>query len=196
MKRLALVLVVLALAAAAAACDEVESAGLTVNGEETSQSTIDDNLRDIRDNDVLAEVATQQGAELTISPGTISSTVTAGILGYVVRGEIAQQELDRLHVEVSDDDREAARQQAAQVFGSEEAFDAFPQSFQDEFIEWFAAVIVLQNELPDQPEFEAVFREADVDVNARYGKWSSENLAVLSPAALEQLDTGATPAPT
>jgi hypothetical protein len=181
MRRLGLLLILLGVAGSGAACDDLESAAVTVNGEETSQSSIDDDLRAIRDNDALGEIASQAGGEIAASPGTIRSDITAGILGYLVRGEIAEQELASLGAEVSNADRKTARQQAIQVFGSEEAFDEFSESFQDDVIEWLAAVIALEGEL-NQVDFEAVFREADVDVDPRYGTWSTENLVVMPPS--------------
>jgi hypothetical protein len=182
MKRLGLVLTLLVVAGAGAACDDLESAAVTVNGEETSQSSVDDDLRAIRDNDALSEIASQAGGEIAASPGTIRSDITAGILGYLVRGEIAEQELASLGGEVSNADRQNARQQAIQVFGSEEAFDEFSESFQDDIIEWLAAVIALQGEIRKPADFEAVFREADVDVNPRYGTWSTQDLVVMAPS--------------
>jgi hypothetical protein len=182
MKRLGLLLTLLVVAGAGVACDDLESAAVTVNGEETSQSSVDDDLRAIRANDSLAELAEQAGNEIARSPGTIASDVTVGWLSFLVQSELADQELARRDVKVTNADREQGMQQAAQFFGSAEAFDEFSSSFQDQVVDRISALIALQGELGDVAAFQELLASADVDVDPRYGTWSTEQLAVLSPS--------------
>jgi hypothetical protein len=184
MKRLALLFAVLVIAGIGAACDEIPAAAATVNGERISQSTVDDDLQEIRDNDDLEEVVTQSGQELARTPGTIDSQLTASWLTLLVQGEIADQELADLDVEVTDADRDAAEQSAQTFFGTPEAFEAFSEAFQDDFVDMLAGIVALQTEFADdQAALVEVLTSADVDVNPRYGTWSTEGDPMVVPPA-------------
>lgn len=182
MKRAGLSLVVLA--AVAVACDELESSALTVNGEDISQSSVDDDLRALRDNDQFAEALGESPAgELARSPGTINSSYTADWLTLLVQSTVVDQELERREVDVTDADRQQAEEQAReQSFGSPAVFGAFPEWFQDDFVDRLAAFLALQNDGVDQEGFSRLFMDADVDVDPRYGRWSAEDGAVVPPA--------------
>lgn len=184
MPRTVLLLAVLAVVALGAACDDLESTALTVNGDDISQSTVDDDLRALRDNDQFAEALGQSPAgELARSPGTINSSYSADWLTLLVQSTVVDQELDRRDVEVADADRQQAEEQAReQSFGSPAVFGAFPEWFQDDFVDRLAAFLALQNDGVDQEGFNRLFRDADVDVDPRYGRWSKQDGAVLPPA--------------
>jgi hypothetical protein len=184
MKGTGLLLVVLAAVAVGAACDELESSALTVNGEDISQSSVDDDLRALRDNDQFAEALGQSPAgELARSPGTINSSYTADWLTLLVQSTVVDQEIERRDVEVTDADRRQAEEQAQeQSFGSPAVFDGFPQWFQDDFVARLAAFLALENDGVDQEGFTRLLMDADVDVDPRYGRWSKEDGAVVPPA--------------
>jgi hypothetical protein len=183
MRRVGLLLAVLTVVGLGAACDELEPSALTVNGEDVSQSTVDDDLRALRDNDVLAEATAQApSGELARSPGTINSAYSADWLTLLVQSTIVDQELDNRDIEVTDANREQAEQQAEQAFGSPEAFAAFPESFQDRLVDRLAGFVALQAEVTDQAAVGRLFMGADVDVDPRYGKWSKDDAAVLPPS--------------
>ncbi|MGH9025450.1 MAG: hypothetical protein ACRDWD_04940 [Acidimicrobiia bacterium] len=182
MTRAGLLVVVLTVGGLAGACDDLQSSALTVNGEDVSRSSVDDDLQALRDNDVLAEATSQApSGALTRSPGTINSAYSADWLTLIVQSTVVDQELARRDVDVTDADREQAEQQAQQAFGSPEAFADFPQSFQDRLIDRLAGFVALQGVVQDQAALGQLFMDADVDVDPRFGRWSKDDAAVVPP---------------
>lgn len=125
-----------------AACgDETDPDALEVNGTTFSQSSVDDELNAISDNETFVDFVTEQGGEISSSEGTINSTVTANWLTQIVIGQVAADALADAGIEVTDADREEGRSQSEQVFGNAENFDAFDTSFQDDVVDRNAALV-------------------------------------------------------
>ena len=150
-------LVVMALLSLAA-CSESESAAVTVNGDEVDQQAVDDEL------DALLQYAEdhpdfpfgqQVLADGTGAEGdaTVSSAFTAQVLTERVIGLVVDQEFRERDLELSDEDRQAAEEQFVQQLGQgdnavgQEAFDKFPQEFQDFEVRLNAQISVLSEEL-------------------------------------------------
>ncbi len=111
---------------AAAGCDSVRPFALKVDGEETSQSSVDKELDAIADNEAIAA----GGGSVTGNDGTLSSTVTAYWLTLLVEQEVIDDEFNRRNLEVTEADREAAIADIEAEFGAQ-VFEAFPDWLRD-----------------------------------------------------------------
>lgn len=182
---LALVALLLAVPALAG-CDEANPDALDVNGTTFSQSSVDDELQELADNEKLAEAFGEQN----VSDGTVNSELTAFWLSEIVRSEVATQELDRAGIEVTDADREQGAALLEQTFSGSETVPAadivaeFPQSFQDDVADRNAALVA----------FDRAVTDGDIEVPCESGRYVS-HILVDSQAAADflrlQLEGGA-----
>ncbi len=169
-----------------AGCDEANPDALEVNGTTFSQSSVDDELQELADNEALEEAFGPQSE----SDGTVISALTAFWLTEIVRSEVATQEIDRAGVEVTDADREEGAALLEQTFSGAQAVPAadivadFSQSFQDDVAERNAALVA----------FDRAVTDGDIEVPCESGRFVS-HILVDSQAAADllrlQLDGGA-----
>ena len=111
---------------AAAGCDSVRPFALRVDGEETSQSSVDRELDALADNEAIAA----GGANVNDSEGTLRSDVTAYWLTLLVEQEVIDKEVQRRDLDVTAADREAATNDINAEFGPQ-VFEAFPDWLRD-----------------------------------------------------------------
>jgi foldase protein PrsA len=126
----------------AAGCDTVRPVALEVDGQETSQSSLDRELRAIADNEVLAE----QG--VSASDGTLGSNITAFWATLLVEQEVIDRVVRRRGIEVTDADREDGLADIDAQFG-EGVFAAFPGWFRDRIGARFARRHALLRDVGD-----------------------------------------------
>jgi parvulin-like peptidyl-prolyl isomerase len=136
MKRpLVLLALVVASAFGASACSGGASGYAYVfDGDTTTQSTVDRELEALADNDEFAKALQQSGdspVALTNTNGSINADVTAAWLNALVQYEAIDRAVKSDHIEVTAADRQQAKAQVAQLFGSEQAFAEFPKWFRD-----------------------------------------------------------------
>ena len=185
MKRFACLVALAALGALlAAGCDTVRPVALEVNGQETSQSSLDRELRAIADNEVLAE----QG--VSASNGTLGSNITAFWTTLLVEQEVIDAAVRRRGVEVTDADREDGRADIDAQFG-EGVFAAFPGWFRDRIGDRFARRHALLRDLgdvsagPTDEEVRAAYDEqlAEVKAQCASGKFVAHILVTTEDEA-------------
>jgi foldase protein PrsA len=170
-----------------AGCGTLRPVAVEVNGEEISRSSLEDELRAIADNDVLAEAGVAQ------TDGTLSSEATALWATLRVQQEVIDRAVERRDVEVTADDRENGRSEIDALFGPD-AFEAFPEWFRDRVSDRFARRAALIREFGDGPqgptdeEVRAAYDQqlADLRASCASGKFVSHILVDTREAA-EQL---------
>jgi parvulin-like peptidyl-prolyl isomerase len=154
--------VVALLAIGVASCSSVRPAALEVNGHEYSQSSVNDELSAIADNELLSEQA-------SVSDGTVSAELTASWLQTLVEEQVVAGELDRRGIEVSDGDLAAGTDAAAAFLGDPQVLDAFPQWFRERMSKRFAARELLFAEIGEPV--------TDADVQAAYDQFMQQQSA-------------------
>ncbi|HYU38513.1 MAG TPA: peptidylprolyl isomerase [Acidimicrobiia bacterium] len=128
--RSSLALVAVVGVAVAAGCNAVRPPALSVNGQDFSRSSIDDDLATIADNPGLRD-------RIAETEGTIRSSGAAIWLTHLVEQQVVDQQVRRRDITVTTDDRRAAEGRASDFFGPQ-AFAAFPESFQVRVLEGYA----------------------------------------------------------
>jgi parvulin-like peptidyl-prolyl isomerase len=143
---------VVVVAAAGAGCASVRPAALTVNGEELSRSSVDEELEAIADNPGLAD-------RITSSEGTIKSSGGAIWLTQLAQQQVVDREVRRRDLNVTAGDREAGQARGEAFFGAE-VFAAFPKWFRDRVTARYSRQQALLRDLGTAP--------TDADVQAEY----------------------------
>jgi hypothetical protein len=181
MKRLLLLPIATLAVVGITGCDDVQSPAVTVDGTDISQSSVDDELHALRDNDALAAALAESEEPLARSPGTINSMYASGWLTNIIVGEVVSQQVDARDIAITDAQRDDARAQAPNAFPAPEVFDEFPEWFRDRFIDRVAEITALGEALGDQAALTELIQTASVDVDARYGTWSADEGRVVPP---------------
>jgi parvulin-like peptidyl-prolyl isomerase len=185
---------------ALAGCDEANPDALEVNGTTFSQSSVDDELQELADNETLEAAFGAQNE----SDGTVNSALTAFWLSEIVRSEVATQELDRAGVEVTDADREQGAALLEQTFSGAQDVTAadivadFPQSFQDDVTDRNAALVAFDRavtdgdiELADEVVEDALELATDGCESGRFVSHILVDTQAEADALLVELDGGA-----
>lgn len=205
---LAPIAVAVAVALGAAACAG-DGPAASVNGTEISADALESELDAIRGNDAYVQ-AFEQNTQIPVSgegEGTFSQALLAEVLRIDIIFTLIEQELDERGVGIDEALREQARQQAlcqlAFVGGPSEqceqvggpVLDAFPDDYQQELIDRWAAALTLDQTLREQaatPEaVEAYFDEH----RGRYAETCLSHILVGTVEQAEdlraELDAGA-----
>jgi hypothetical protein len=195
--QLATGLVVLtAIAVGTAGCGSTDISALSVNGNEVSQKTVNDDLKALRDNAAFRRLADRDAANggLVVSenPYTVTSALSSAWLSNLAQDELIKIAIANRHVKVTAADRAAATSQTQQDFGSKPVFDQFPKFFRDELVARRARAIALARDanadLTTQEGVNTLVailtgigRKAHVTVDPRYGTWNPRRLQVDAP---------------
>ena len=131
-----------------------------VNGNSTSQSTIDGQLDDLAHSDVAKQAST--------TPGSIDSRASAQLLTLNIVNDLLADEVARKGVTVTDADRQQARTNLAS------SLQGYPDSYVNLAVDVQANAAALG--FTDSAALNSFLtpriRRADVYVNPRYGRWS------------------------
>lgn len=141
MKTLRLLVPAVLFALAATACGTPTNAA-TVNGAAIKSSEFEKESKALAANSAYAAHAEQSGIQVA-EKGRLTPDLTATWLTQLVNYEIVDHELARRKLAVSDADRQQATEGVAGLFGSQAAWDAFPQWFKDRMIERQARLVAL-----------------------------------------------------
>jgi parvulin-like peptidyl-prolyl isomerase len=144
--------VVVVVGVVGAGCASVRPSALTVNGEELSRSSVDDELQAIADNPGLED-------RISSSEGTIKSSGGAIWLTQLAQQQVVDREVQRRDLDVTAEDREAGQARAESFFGPQ-VFAAFPEWFRDRVIARYSRQQALLRDLGTAP--------TDADVRAEY----------------------------
>jgi hypothetical protein len=179
-------------------CGSTDISAFSVNGNQTSQSTVTDDLKALRDNATFRRLADQDAANggIVVSehPSTVTSALSSAWVTNLVQDELVKKALADRHVKVTATDRAEAEAQARQDFGTEAAFNAFPKFFRDEVVARRARAFALARDagadLTTQEGVNtlvgllvAAAKKSDISVDPRYGTWNEKQLEVQPPQA-------------
>jgi len=179
-KRLLLLLVPVALLAGCSG-RAGDDAVVVVNGQEVLQADdFQSQLEEIGDDDDFLTSFDGRGD----GPGTLSSAFVATVLSNHVLNELVRQDLDERGVEISDNDRERGAQQLADALGGD--VEAAPPAYRELLLDLFAGVVALRRDLHDddeslQDEVDAIYSDAEVRIDDRYGAWDPDQHQVVPP---------------
>ena len=180
-------------------CGSTDISAFSVNGNDTSQKSVTDDLKALRDNATFRQIADRaaaNGSSLRVSdhPSTVTSALSSAWVTNLVQDELVKKALADRHVKVTATDRAEAEAQARQDFGSEAAFNAFPKFFRDEVVARRARAFALARDagadLTTQEGVNtlvgllvAAAKKSDITVDPRYGTWNQKQLEVTPPQA-------------
>src|SRR5581483_5706686 len=175
-------------------CGATEISAVSVDGHHVSQSSVDDELKALRDNRQLRDILDRQGQTVSETPSSVTSSISSGWVSAIVQDELIKIAMARRHVKVSASDHTSAVRSANQAFGSKAVFDAFPKFFRDAFVARRARAIALAGDagadLTTQDGVNTlvaviskVARHTSVSVDPRYGTWNVKRLEVTAPRA-------------
>lgn len=200
-------------ALAAASCSSAgDEPAARVAGERISQSALHDELKAISSNpDYLAGVEQQfQTPARGTGEGTYDATFVARLLSLRVYYELVELELEERGVTITDEDRDAIRQQTIEGVGGPEAFESFPASYQERLVHQRALLAAIEEafsgEGREEGDAEAYYEENEADFEERClahilvgtndpaqptGELSREQAAVRAQELYEQVQGGA-----
>jgi parvulin-like peptidyl-prolyl isomerase len=166
-------------------------AAVTVGNREVSQQYVNDELREIADNDLLRSTVESNNAALSNSEGTVASDISAGWLRLLVAQEVAADAVTRRGLTVTSADRERARELAIDSVSGPRTFRKFPRWFRDRLVARWTPVAVLEREVAEDPP-PAVLQQLAADCPS--GRFVSHILLeseTEAQAIKQQLDSGA-----
>lgn len=142
------------------ACAAVESPAASVNGEEISIESLQDELKVIRGNEAYRAALEQAyGTELAgAGTGTFSAAFTAQVLSLQVYYELLEQALADRGVRVTDDDVEEARGTVEEQVASlgEGVLEEFPDAYRDRLARQEAVINLAVEEAAKEVEVACV----------------------------------------
>jgi parvulin-like peptidyl-prolyl isomerase len=159
-----------ALTAGLTACGSVEPTAVTVNGHRISQSAVDDELRQIRDNKRYRDALGLSGIEGDGKAGTFNAEFAAQVVTLRIYYRLVEEELERRDVELTAADLKAARESAEGSLGADPQTGAadpaagrrvlagFSKGYQDTLVRREALVAKLSEALSETDTSERALR--------------------------------------
>jgi PPIC-type PPIASE domain len=124
----------------------------SVKNHTVSQSEIDGELHALADNVAFNRLIRQSNSTpLAATPGSITSSYTAGWLSLRIAQTFADEEVAKLGVRVTTTDRSNGESLAVQLLGSEQVVNSFPSSFRTALRGRFARMAALERVLLENP---------------------------------------------
>jgi hypothetical protein len=114
--------------------------------------------------------------------GSFDQSFVSGLLQQRVVFMLSAQVFESEGLELTDDDRDSARQQLESQLGG--GLAGFPDDLADELVDDVARVVMLQDELGAEGFDEALVNAADstdIVVNTRFGRWDRDQYTVVPP---------------
>lgn len=166
-------------------------AAVTIGNRQVSQQDVNDELREIADNDLLRSTVESNNSALSIAEGSVTSNISAGWLRLLVGQEVAARAVERRGLKVTAADRERARDLAIESVTGPQTFRRFPKWFRDRVVARWTPVAVLEREVADNPP-PAVLEQLAADCpSGRYVSHILLESATEASAIKQQLDSGA-----
>jgi hypothetical protein len=149
-----------------------------VNGNRTSQITVDNQLDDLAHNDLA-----KQSSHTT---GSIDSTTTARLLNTNIVADLLQDAADRRGVELTAADRSAGKSAAQTSVG--DSFSKLPESYRSLLTKLYAYAnaLGLEDDTALNDFLSGRIAKADVHVNPKYGFWNPR-FGVCPPVGCQAL---------
>jgi PPIC-type PPIASE domain len=167
----------------------------TVGGHSVSQSSMDDELQALAENETLSNLIAQGGGEsLSLDPkdarGSVTANLAASWVGLRVAQEVVRQQVARDGLEPTRSDGSEATVLAEQSVGGIEAFGAMPEWFRKRLIARWTAVAILERELIASPTPALVAAAAAECPSGRYVAHIVVDSQLAAEAIKDQLDAG------
>jgi SurA N-terminal domain len=149
----------------------------TVNGTKVSQSTVNDQLKELADRDAKSAVETLFQQSLATTDGAVDSNAAATWIDFQIRHELFRQAAADANVTVGAAERAAvAKTIEAQLESQQAKFRLadLPRSLRDAFVDSnaYQAALKLDTDAKLSAFLTKAFRTADVTVDPRYGRWN------------------------
>jgi hypothetical protein len=171
------------------------STALSVNGNDVSLGTLNNQLEGIKGSAYFQEAFSASGTDLSRGPGSVNSLVAAYLVSLRIQSTAVGAELDAQGVKVTQQDLDDARSKLEQ--GG--LLKGMPGDLQDEFVTLEARLDKLQAAVGTDAMIAAVkkrLKNSHVVIDPRYGTWNHAKLGVCPPTGCRQV-LGAVPqAPT
>jgi len=140
--------------------DEPAEVALTVDGHAISRESVQ------RELDALNEHPAYLGL---LAPSTTRAWVTE-----VIRGEIAQQLIDKGNLDVTESDRANARARAQEEFRGSASFAELEPWLQRRLMRRYARIAAAER-IYGADDFERIVAATDIHVDSAYGRWVARN---------------------
>jgi hypothetical protein len=149
-----------------------------VNGNRTSQQTVDDLLDDLAN--------TKATNTVSQSPGSVDSTTTARLLNTNIVVDLLQGAAEKQGVELTDADRQAGEEAARASAG--DSFDQLPDTYQALLTKLYSYTnaLGLQDDNAINDFLTPRIAQANVHVNPKYGFWNPR-FGVCPPVGCQAL---------
>jgi hypothetical protein len=176
-------IVVVAGTVVAVAAADVSPTGLTVNSHQTSEQTLDSELKGFAGSSYFQQAFQQNGLPFKTTPGALDSVAGAQWIALRIENQLAQQALAKEGTEVTQSDLDAARA-SLQKSG---VLAGMNSDASDQLVQLQASVSKLGKAAGSTNAALADLRQqakkADVTITPRYGTWDAKKIAVCPPSS-------------
>jgi hypothetical protein len=190
-RRLTTVLAATVVAGFAASGCASQAVGVRVGGETYSQADLVQELDAYGENEKMFPPGEPQTDQIQGElAGSYSQSFVSEIVQQRINFMLAQEVFDDHHLQLTDDDREAAEAQLASQIPNQ-AFDQFPDDYREQLIDDVARLNLVVAEMGEEEFSSALLdtaRSNEIEVGPRFGDWDEDQLQLVPP-------TGSTPAP-
>jgi len=163
----------------------------TVGDRSVSQGSVDDELRELAQNEALSAAVVQSGAPpLSQYRGSVVSAVSAGWVGLIISQEVAATTVAERAIEVTAGDGTRGEQLAGESVGGTQIFTTLPQWFRDRLVGRWTKVAVLERRLIENPTSALLEGAAAACPSGRYVSHILVPTAVEAGALKTALDAG------
>jgi hypothetical protein len=164
----------------------------SVRNHTVSQSEVDDELHALATNAAFNRLIKQSNSTpLAATPGSITSSYTAGWLSLRIAQTFADEQVARLHLHVSANDRSNGESLAVQLLGSEQVVNSLPSGFRTALRARFARMAALERALLQNPSSALIDAAQAQCPSHRFVSHILVSSLAAAQALKAQLDAGA-----
>lgn len=191
--RKVLVSAVAAAVLVAGGCSQWRPPAASVDGTDISAGAVERDAKALRDNPAFAVALLQQDVSTVVTDKRAPASLTAQLLTQRIRQEVLDRAIATRGIEVTDEDRAAARQQLADAVtqisqqgaagpGATGSLDDVPADYVDRFVDFIADSQALFADVAPEDQValvEEIFSDVDVTVDPRFGSWDTSDYSVV-----------------
>ncbi|MBK9180838.1 MAG: peptidylprolyl isomerase [Acidimicrobiales bacterium] len=173
-----------------------EGTAATVNGTEISAAQLQDELDAIVGNDAYVQSLESSGITVTDDQGELDPAFVTQVLDRQILLALVAAEVEAQGIEPSDSVVAASRDDVITGVGGQDVFDAFPESYQQQLVDWGATALALQLSFVDLDAVDDASLQAWYEANPdQFDEVCARHILVESEgeaqAALLELQNGA-----
>lgn len=181
-RRLLALLAVPALAVTGAGCADEVSPAARVGDLEVSDSELMDEVAEWAGN----PAAFDQDQLAGLNPGTYPMRLVDVILQQRIDLELHREQFEELDLELDDSQRTGALAQLFQgdLALAQQALQGFSQEYADRYVDDIGRQVAVEQAMGQEGYIAwrtDAYREADIEVSPRYGRWDPEAQSVVEP---------------